>query len=410
MNLFLYKSLLFLYRAATWLASPFHSKATKLLKGKSRWRRQVQKSSKPTFWMHCASLGEFEQGRTVLETFRKKYPDWHIVLTFFSSTGMEHTKGYEHADVITYLPWDSKKNAQDFYDMVNPSLVCFVKYEFWYFFLQEGWKRSVPIFLVSGIFRKNQMFFKWYGGLYRRMLHFFAQILVQNVESKELLNNIGYTHVEITGDSRIDRVIEIAKRSTEIPVMEKSRINKKILIVGSAWNDDLEVLLPVLNDPAFNLFAIIAPHEIKKKEIEQLKSQLSGNVELFSDIETVVDPSTRCLIIDSIGLLSSLYQYGDIAYIGGAFGDGLHNILEPAVFGLPILFGDKYYDKFQEALDLLHAGGAVAIGNSPALKMEISKLVNEDALFHKRSNLVKSYVKSNEGATDSIIENMEKFL
>ncbi len=410
MSLFLYTFTLLLYRTASWIISPFHAKAARMIKGKRNWKNHLQKSTKKTFWMHCASLGEFEQGRTVLEAFRKNHQEWHIFLTFFSSSGIDHTKDYTQADSIAYLPWDSKKNAVDFYNLINPKLVCFVKYEFWYFFLREGRNRSIPVFLISGIFRQDQIFFRWYGGLHRKMLEFFTQILVQNSESEKLLSKIGFTRVRKTGDSRIDRVLEIAEKSEQIPLLENRDINGKVFIIGSVWPDDLEVLLPVLNDPEINLFTIIAPHEINQKQLIQLKSRLSGNVEMYSEIVTSIDPTTKFLIIDSIGMLSSLYKYGDIAYVGGAFGDGLHNILEPAVFGLPILFGDKHYDKFQEAIDLLVEGGAITVSNSSDLKIEISKLVNEEEVLYSRSEVVRSYVSKNKGATDNTIEIMEQLL
>ena len=238
----IYHIVLFIYKLSVRVLSPFNSKAGSMFAGKKRWK--IEPTTKPTFWMHCASLGEFEQGRPVLEAFKKKYPEWDIVLTFFSPTGIEHTKSYRIADAITYLPWDSKNNALEFYDIVKPKLVCFVKYEFWYHLLSEGKRRGIPIILISGIFRPNQPFFKWYGKFYTSILTNFTSILVQNRASKLLLEEIE-VQSEVCGDSRIDRVLEIGSNMPSFDFLEG--VSKKIFIVGSGWPDDMEVVLPVIN-------------------------------------------------------------------------------------------------------------------------------------------------------------------
>lgn len=410
MGFVVYHISIFFYRTVTWILSPFHEKAGKMINGRKNWKSKLSGSSKKVFWMHCASLGEFEQGRPVLESFRKFHPDWYILLTFFSPSGLDHAEDYQHADLVTYLPWDTRSNAVHFYDIVQPDLVCFVKYEFWYHFLSEGNKRSIPMLLISAIFRSDQLFFKWYGGFYRRILRFFDQIHVQNTASAKLLKNIDYNNVEVTGDSRIDRVIDISNQSVRIPLLDRKEFDRKVFVIGSAWPVDLEVLIPVLNDPDLEMFTIIAPHEINQKQLIKLKGKLTGNVELYTEIDQSIDQETDCLILDTVGLLSSLYKYGDFAYIGGAFGDGLHNILEPSVFGLPVLFGDRHYEKFQEAHDLLEAGGAVTVTDSKQLKTEVLNLINDKILMANRSQAVKSYIFENEGATGKTIAKIENLL
>jgi 3-deoxy-D-manno-octulosonic-acid transferase len=394
------------YLAITWLVSPFHAKARRMLEGKKAWREGFPTTSKKVFWMHCASLGEFEQGRPLLEAFKKEH-DWFILLTFFSPTGIDHTRSDQLADHITYLPWDSKKNAKDFYAVANPSLVCFVKYEFWYHFLRAGSERNIPVVLVSGIFRPQQLFFKWYGGFFRKLLSYFQLILVQNDESVALLQRWKLP-AKRTGDLRIDRVTDVARQAVRIPLLEKITKEKPIFIIGSAWMDDFKILAPVLNDAEFNAFTILAPHEINQAQIQEWKKRLTGNVALFS--ENKLDDAVDVLILDTIGVLASSYKYGDFAYVGGAFGDGLHNILEPAAFGLPVVFGDKYYDKFQEAIDLLSLGGAVAVGSEQELKKQVMMQLQDSSVRAERSTIVKSYLEKNQGATQLTLDEINKVL
>lgn len=404
MRYIIYHIVIIFLRVSAWIVSPFHPKAKSMIKGKKKWK--IESSSKPTFWMHCASLGEFEQGRPVLEAFKKAYPDWRIVLTFFSPTGIEHTKNYRIADKITYLPWDSKKNAKEFYNIVQPKLVCFVKYEFWFHILLEGNKRGIPLLLISGIFRKDQAFFKWYGSFHQRFLKNFTTILVQNEQSKLLLDKIDVSS-EVCGDSRIDRVLDIVSKGEPISLL--SNISRKVFILGSSWADDLKVVLPVVKNQK-DIFTIIAPHEIDRAGLKSLKNSIQGKVEFYTELKDKVDPDSDFLIIDTVGVLSSLYRVCDVAFIGGAYGDGLHNILEPAVFGVPILFGDKKFDKFQEALDLIGRGGACAISNSEELQTQLTLLMTDPAERERRSKIVESYILENKGATKKIMDKIGKLL
>ena len=403
MRYVIYHIVIIFLRVSAWIVSPFHPKAKSMRKGKKNWK--IESSSKPTFWMHCASLGEFEQGRPVLEAFKNAYPEWNIVLTFFSPTGIEHTKNYKIADKITYLPWDSKKNAKEFYDIVQPKLVCFVKYDFWFHILSEGSKRGIPLLLISGIFRKDQAFFKWYGSFHQRFLRNFTTILVQNEQSKLLLDKIDVLS-EVCGDSRIDRVLDVSK-GERLNIL--NNISRKVFILGSSWPDDLKVVLPAVNKQK-DIFTIIAPHEINRAALKSLKSSIHGKVEFYTELKDKVDSDTDFLIIDTVGILSLLYQVCDVAFIGGAYGDGLHNILEPAVFGVPILFGDKKFDKFQEALDLVERGGAVTISNSEEFDTQLTLLMTDPAERKRRSQIVESYILENKGATDKIMDKIDELL
>jgi 3-deoxy-D-manno-octulosonic-acid transferase len=378
------------------------------------------------FWFHAASLGEFEQGRPVIEAVRKEYPTAKIVLTFFSPSGYEIRKNYDQVDAVYYLPADTPTNVRRFLDAVQPDVALFIKYEFWHNYLHELKKRHIPTFLFSAIFRENQLFFKAYGGFYRKMLFCFDHIFVQNQASENLLKSVGYANVTVAGDTRLDRVAQIAKQAQSYPEIETFKGDSPLLIVGSAWPDDMEVLIPFLNQFTQPLKVIIAPHEINVEQIEKWQTQLqkkslrftvyslqlreeerrnkeAGRDTTFDTQHSDLD-APHYLFLDTIGMLSSVYRYADFVYIGGAFGDGLHNILEPAVFGMPIFFGQPHYKKFQEAHDLLHLGGATTVANAQELERTFTKVYENHELRQRKARTCLRYVKQNSGATKKVMK------
>jgi len=366
---------------------------------------------RPVAWFHAASLGEFEQGRPVIEIFRQKYPDHFILLTFFSPSGYEIRKNYDGADFVCYLPIDTAENAKRFVEIVKPEIVFFIKYEFWFNYLRELKKRNAFILSFSTIFRPGQVFFQPYGGFYRKLLTYFDHILVQNEESLDLLNKNGITKCSLAGDTRFDRVSTIAKSVRDLPLITRFLNDNICLVAGSVWEADMQVLIPAINTLKQPLKLIIAPHEIKPEEIEVWRKKLSGKSVLYSEYKEKQDnDSYDYLIIDNIGMLSSLYRYGDIAYIGGSFGSGLHNILEAATFGLPVIFGNKGYHKFQEAKDLIQERGAVAVADAN----ELTDLLNNWCINPEmRSGLGiinKNYVENRKGASNQVMKEVAKLL
>lgn len=417
--------------------SLFHPKTRKWVKGQDSWQSIVhspqtrtqstsatsnQKSEiAPTLWFHAASLGEFEQGRPVIEAVRKQYPKAKLVLTFFSPSGYEIRKDYDQVDLVCYLPADTPANVKQFLDTIRPDMALFIKYEFWYNYLHELKNRQIPTILFSAIFRPNQLFFKWYGDFYRQILFCFDHVLVQNHESEELLKSIDYPHTILAGDTRLDRVAHIAAQAKSYPEIEAFKGETPLLIVGSAWPDDMEVLIPFLNQFSRPLKVIIAPHEINIEQIQKWQAQLqktslrftvyslqftAGKEERENTFDTTHSSllTPHYLFLDTIGMLSSIYRYADFAYIGGAYGDGLHNILEPAVFGMPIFFGQPHYKKFQEAHDLLHFGGATTIANTPELEHAFTKVYDNQELRQQKAKICLRYVKQNAGATEKVMD------
>ncbi|MGA0555530.1 3-deoxy-D-manno-octulosonic acid transferase [Larkinella sp. VNQ87] len=404
----LYTTSIRLYQAALGVASLFHPKARLAVQGRRGWMEQINAkladNSAPIAWFHAASLGEFEQGRPVMEAFRQQYPGYTILLTFFSPSGYEVRKNYAGADFVVYLPFDTPENARQFVQRVNPAIAFFIKYEFWYHYLRELKARNIPVISFSAIFRPDQIFFKPYGGFYRSFLRFFDHILVQNPQSVELLKGIGVTQVTLAGDTRFDRVKQVADARKDIPVARLFKDEKPLLVVGSAWQADLDVLIPFLNRFDQPLKVIIAPHEIHDDEIERWRSQLPGQTVRFSEAAHQVTLAPfQHLIIDNVGMLSSLYQYGEFAYIGGAFGKGLHNILEAATFRMPLFFGPNY-GKFQEAVDLAKAGAAFPVSDSASLETAFRTLYEDSAALAKASFTSGDYVTRNTGATSKVME------
>jgi 3-deoxy-D-manno-octulosonic-acid transferase len=359
-------------------------------------------------WVHCASLGEFEQGRPIIEALKVKFPEHKILLTFFSPSGYENKKSYPHADFIFYLPWDTRSNARQFVEITKPVLAIFVKYEFWYNYSQALKNKSIPLISASCILRPDQAFFKWYGSVFRKTLYNFHYFFTQNIETQELLKKLKLPST-VAGDTRFDRVHQITQTGAEIDIAAQFKNNQKLLVAGSCWKDDMDVLSPFINDHYQQLKFIIAPHEISESFISYIEKTISVKSIRYSQVKDKVE-EYDVLIIDNIGMLSRLYRYGEFAYVGGAFGDGLHNILEAACYGLPIFFGNKNYKKFQEATDLIMRGGAFEVSGYTELKQKYESLNNRPENFLLACEVTRAYVDENLGATKKIIDYCSKVL
>jgi 3-deoxy-D-manno-octulosonic-acid transferase len=359
-------------------------------------------------WVHCASLGEFEQGRPLMESIRLKYPSLKILLTFFSPSGYEIRKNYEGADAIFYLPWDTPSNAKRFIEIVKPKLAIFVKYEFWYNYSNELKKKSIPLISVSCILRREQIFFKSYGSFFRKILYNFDHFFAQNKETQDLLRSIGIEST-LAGDTRFDRVMQVIQSVDEIVIAKEFKNDQKLLVAGSCWQEDMDVLYPLINHNQYQLKFIIAPHEISEGFISSIEKSLSVKSIRYSQVQENASEFS-VLIIDNIGLLSKLYRYGEFAYVGGAFGNGLHNILEAACYGVPIFFGNKNYKKYQEATDLIMRGGAFEISGYAELKAKYELMNNLPESFLLACEVTRSYVQENLGATKKIMDYCSKLL
>lgn len=403
---FFYCILIRLYYLTILIVSPFNIKAKLWLKGRKNLFEKLKialNGQSNIVWFHCASLGEFEQGRPVIEAYRVISPEHKILLTFFSPSGYEIRKNYNGANWIFYLPLDTKANAREFLNIVKPIKVIFVKYEFWQNFLKEINRNKVPVYLISAIFRKDQLFFKWYGGWYRKLLNYFTHIFLQNEESYSLLNSINIKHISIAGDTRFDRVYEIANNAKVIKEAVEFSAGHKIVVIGSAWPQDEEILIPFINKSSEQIKFIIAPHEISESALTKTEKNILVPVVRFSNVSKSDLKAARVLIIDNVGMLSSLYKYGKIAYVGGGFGKGIHNILEAAVYGLPVIFGTNY-QKFSEAVELISEKGAFSINSFNELEKCFNELFENDIYCHNTSNISKKFVENRVGATRKIME------
>ncbi len=353
--------------------------------------------------MHCASLGEFEQGRPVLEALKEAYPAYRIVLTFFSPSGYAVKKDYEGADAVYYLPMDGLRRAMQFIEAVNPSLVLWVKYEYWYYYLTGLQKKGIPVVLISGIFRPGQPFFKWYGRVWQQMLQCFTLLFVQNEASKKLLGTIGISDtVMVTGDTRFDRVLQLAGQAEYIPAIAAFCGHSRVLVAGSTWEEDeAELIHYVRAHPEVKF--IIAPHEVNAANLQDVKKGFSGAV-FYSELgKNDLAADTHVLIIDNIGLLSRLYRYADIAYVGGGFGsDGVHNVLEAAVYGKPVIFGPEY-EKYIEAEGLVSCGGAFSIDNALEFEKLMNRLLSDDVVLAAAGKSAGDFVQQHAGAAETIV-------
>ncbi len=416
MQMFLYRLFIFLYPAFAWLFGFFNPKAKLWTNGRkgllAKIAADLQANQDKIIWVHTASLGEFEQGLPIIESIRKEYPAYKILLTFFSPSGYEVRKNHPCADYIYYLPMDSPKNALRFYQIVKPSLVLFVKYEYWYYYLREAYKRKIPVLLVSGIFRKNQLFFKWYGGFYRKILGFFTTIFVQSKISADLLSSIQLTASPlISGDTRFDRVCSIAQRFEPISSIEKFCEEKTVIVAGSTWTEDDETIAHYANTHKDFRF-IIAPHDIDSNRLQECLS-LYHDALLYTDYEErllagkEIPSNIHVLIINNMGMLSRLYHYASICYIGGGFGyDGVHNVLEAAVYGKPVVFGPEY-EKYQEAIDLIENGGAFSIEDSLDFESTLNEIFINKELQQNASSAAAAYVRNMSGATQKIMDHID---
>lgn len=397
------------------VAALFNPKAKKWVSGRRRIFERLELATgnnKNIIWMHCASLGEFEQGRPLLEKLRTEMPGYKFLLTFFSPSGYEVRKEYKGADWIFYLPMDGPRNARRFLEIVNPVLVIFVKYEFWYYYLKKIKYRNIPLILVSALFWEKMSFFKWYGGIQRKMLSRFDHLFVQDTTSKRLIDDIGLAGItSISGDTRFDRVIDIAEKAEPVDVIASFIGAGPVIVAGSTWPEDEEVLKKITATIVTPLKLVIAPHEISEKHLDALKELFPASVRL-SQLPAPGSPSTThspftTLIIDNIGLLSRLYKYATITYIGGGFGKGIHNTLEAAVYGKPVIFGPVFH-KFKEASDLIGNGGAISINNAEEGASVVKQLLNNNEEYIQRCNSSKEYVYSSRGATQKIVDYIRK--
>lgn len=410
----IYDLVLFIFRTGILIASLLgNRKAHFWIQGRRNWEDKIKisldKAGKNRVWFHCASLGEFEQGRPLIEKLKSYDPSLFIVLSFFSPSGYELRKNYPQADLICYLPVDTKTNATKFINLVSPSYVVFIKYEFWHHYFETLKRENIPLFLASVLFRPSQLFFKWYGSFYRKILKNVTHFFVQDENSAKLLAEFGFTNSTVTGDTRFDRVQAISLEKNKISILDKFKRNNKLFIAGSSWPEDENIFLPALNYLIANNYkVVIAPHEISEKRIQQIILKAS---EYFSPNEITCfssnsDPElAKVLIIDNIGILSSAYSYGTIAWIGGGFGKGIHNILEAAVFGIPVIFGPEY-KKFNEANELIELEGAYTVKNIKEAVQIFAELAGDEHKMKKSTLALNSYILSKLGSTDKIISHL----
>ncbi len=393
---------IYLYQSAVFIASFFNQKAKKLRLGQAQALSLLKRTIDPNaryIWFHAASLGEFEQGRPVMEQLKKENPETKILLTFFSPSGYEIRKNYAGADVISYLPPDTRTSARRFVKLVNPSKAVFIKYEFWPNYILELQKANVPVYSISAIFRPSQVFFKGYGGWYRNLLKSFAHIFVQDKNSLKLLADNGFKNVSVAGDTRFDRVADLAQQAKTIPLIETFvKDANKVIVAGSTWPKDEELLVRYLKlHPDMKL--ILVPHEIHQAHIMGISKLLDGKFVRYTELNEQNVLTTNCIVVDTIGLLSSIYRYANVAYIGGGFGVGIHNTLEAAVWNVPVVFGPNY-QKFREARELIAIGGAFSIAHYELLEEQFNSLLKDN----KAGKIAGDYVKNNTGATDLIIK------
>ncbi len=425
MTIILYNVFLWLYQLSVWFVSPWNRKAASWLKGRKGIFTTIQQADirgGQRVWMHCASLGEFEQGRPVIEALREQYPGITVIITFFSPSGYEIRKNDSVADHVFYLPMDSSSHAKKFLNLVNPNLVLWIKYDYWYYYLRELRKRKIPALLVSPVFRTDQPFFKWYGNIHRLMLDSFHAFFVQNESSRKLLGTLGINHsVFVSGDTRFDRVIDIANDAESLPLIEEFCNNHPVIVAGSTWEEDEEELDHFANSHPDIRF-IIAPHEIEEDHLRDMEALFRHSIR-YSRLEkqTLASRQTgisvfeqiqpaNVLIIDNIGMLARLYYYARICYVGGGFGDdGVHNVLEAAVYGKPVVTG-PVIEKFIEVMELADTGGVIIIDNALEAESVFSRLLENDEEYSFHGNAAREFVYARRGATEKIIRYIQENL
>jgi len=401
---FLYLLAIKLYLCGIYAVSPFNSKARLWITGRKNWKEKLSLKAEnlnSPIWVHCASLGEFEQGRPVIEKIKEKRPEQKIILTFFSPSGYEIRKNYPLADYICYLPPDTRSNAKYFIETVRPKMGLFIKYEFWNNYISELYNNRIPVYLVSGIFRKSQHFFRWYGKFFLDILRKFTHFFLQDEDSAKLLRIKGIENLTVTGDTRFDRVSKIAASAPVIPVLEEFRNGEKIFLAGSSWPDDEKIIVKYINSYPDRMKWIFAPHEPEPSNIERLEKMLKPECVRFTEFSEK-DRNARVLIINTVGILSSAYRYASIAAVGGGFGKGIHNVLEPACWGIPVLFGPNHR-KFREAANLLNKKAAFCFRNYQEFRIIMEKLLTDTEMYKSASDAALKYISENTGATDKIL-------
>ncbi|TBX69510.1 3-deoxy-D-manno-octulosonic acid transferase [Flavobacterium silvisoli] len=407
--LFLYNLLLVLAAQVVKLLAVFSPKIKLFVDGRTTVFQTLAEKINPqdkTIWFHAASLGEFEQGLPVMEKIKQKFPNHKIILTFFSPSGYEVRKNNTIADVTVYLPLDTQSNAREFLKLAHPDLVFFIKYEYWPNYLNALKKAGITTYLISGIFRENQAFFKWYGGFYRKALQTFDYFFVQNESSKKLLQSLGYQNVKISGDTRFDRVVSILDRDNSLDFIAHFKDGKITIVIGSSWPKDEALLIHFINQAPESVKFIIAPHNIKADQIQELKKAISRKTLLFSEKENHNPADFQVFIIDTIGLLTKIYRYADIAYVGGGFGNpGVHNLLEPATFGIPIVLGPNY-SHFAEATALVNLEGCISVNNQEQLNDAFNLLIANTDIRHEKGHICATFVQMNKGATEVIMKHL----
>lgn len=400
--MFIYNLFIYIYKSAICILSFFNPTIRSMHKGERLAINTIARmrgKGERWVWVHAASLGEFEQGRPLIERIHAHNTEYKILLTFFSPSGFEIRKNYQGADLITYLPLDTPRNARLFVETLRPEKVYIVKYEFWLNYLSALRKNNIETYIISAIFRPSQPFFKWYGSIFRRCLTTFRTLYVQNDESVALLRTIGINNAVAVGDTRFDRVTDIASSACLLPLVSRFSENHITIVVGSSWDPDEQLLAPYINrHAAGGIRMIIAPHHVEPERIAQLTSRLTCRYALYTDLKEDSETDFDVLIINTIGILSSVYQYGKVAYIGGGFGVGIHNTLEAAVWGMPVVFGPNYH-KFREACELIECGGAKAISNEQECAEALDYFISNNS---RHAELARDYVASHIGASDII--------
>jgi 3-deoxy-D-manno-octulosonic-acid transferase len=405
----LYKAGAWLYFALIRIAAVVNPKAALFYKGRKNLFKNLEenlpKNDQPLVWFHAASLGEFEQGRPVIEELKKQLPNVRLLLTFFSPSGFEVRKGYPMADYICYLPVETEENVRRFYDLTNPTLAVFVKYEFWKEYIDQAHQRGISLLSISSIFWESQIYFKKCGAFLRESLFHFDHFFVQNETSKQLLSGLDIDKVTIAGDTRFDRVTAVRQQARDISIAKAFCGDELVVVLGSVWESDLKVLLPALNTLGRKLKIILAPHQIDTDFLTKIELKFSHSSIRYSKATEETANSYRLLLIDNIGMLASLYGYGDIAFVGGGFRGGLHNTLEPAAFGIPVLWGDHEKNhRFQELKGLVASGGGIPLHSADEAKQVLTNLVEDEALRKEKGKAAGKFVAENTGATDAIVK------
>jgi 3-deoxy-D-manno-octulosonic-acid transferase len=399
-----------LYALAIHIASLFKTKAKQWVRGRINWENHLEEKlkkseSRKKIWIHCASLGEFEQGRPIIESIKKSHPEHFILLTFFSPSGYEIRKDYEFADAVLYMPLDTKRNARKFLDLTTPDLVLFIKYEFWVNFLNTLREKQITAYLVSAVFKPHHPFFKWYGGIFIKSLEAFKILFVQDTQSKKLLASIGVNNVEVCGDTRFDRVLDIKNKFKPIPEIQNFKGNSKLIIAGSTWPKDEDMLLEAFSKLNRNdVKLIIVPHNIETQLQKNTVTKIERAGLSYSLFTDGVKNESKILVLNTMGLLSRIYYYGEAAYIGGGFNGGIHNCLEPAVFGTPVSFYGPGHEKYNEAVDLVANGAATAVNDAGELLTAWKRVISDQQHQAKIKSVLEDYFAANANSTGRILQ------